>query len=164
MKRQRNSQPSAASHGDTASARLQHVPGGIRQKAKWASEIEKTNIQPSALAELLISQWSWGHISTPFIQKVAAAAAADGLQHPEIERLKSLGSYGRYPNNVHRDLVNQLVKPPIQDAIGNITLLHKYNLSFISTTQSILLPHELFASMYTHHRGKFFPIIARWLI
>ena len=156
MKRKDTSSSSKEPHDESAWKRLNYVPGGARQKTKWASEIANKGAKPSALAEFLISQWSWGHISTPFMQKVAEAAAADGLQHPEIERLSSLGSHGRHPNNAHRDLMTHLVKPPIHEAIGNITLLQKYNLSFVSTSQSILLPHELFASMYANHRDKFF--------
>ena len=162
MKRKDTSSSSKEPHDESAWKRLNYVPGGARQKTKWASEIANKGAKPSALAEFLISQWSWGHISTPFMQKVAEAAAADGLQHPEIERLSSLGSHGRHPNNAHRDLMTHLVKPPIHEAIGNITLLQKYNLSFVSTSQSILLPHELFASMYANHRDKFF--ITVWWI
>lgn len=144
---------------DALQARLQHVPGGARQKLRWAREIEQASIQPSALADHLISQWGWGHMSATSIQKIAAAAVSDGLQHPEVQRLAALGSHGRYPNHAHRDLTNQLVQTPIKDAVGQIQLTQKYNLAFVTSTHPILLPHELFASMYAHHKEQFVSLL-----
>ena len=57
----------------------------------------------SELADMLLEWTAWGLISFPMIQKAAAAAKRDGLLHPDILRLASLGGES-WPGNVRRDL------------------------------------------------------------
>lgn len=40
--------------------------------------------QPSALAHLLLSLWSHGHLSASLIQQLAHMAILDGASHPEL--------------------------------------------------------------------------------
>ena len=57
----------------------------------------------SELADMLLEWTAWGLISFPMIQKAAVAAKRDGLLHPDILRLASLGGES-WPGNVRRDL------------------------------------------------------------
>ena len=43
-------------------------------------------------------------MSATEVQKHAHAAVVDGLMHPEVHKLATLGSWGQYPNNINRDL------------------------------------------------------------
>ena len=63
----------------------------------------------SALVTRLLLLWSEGTLSATEVQKVAHACVVDGLGHPEIYRLASLGSWGQYPANVNRDLKSWIV-------------------------------------------------------
>ena len=72
----------------------------------------------SALADLLVSDWSWGQISTPMLQKVAPTAMLDfeasGISAPkQLESLATIGSSGKHVGNMHRDLVEHRLKAPI---------------------------------------------------
>ena len=60
----------------------------------------------SELADLLLEWTAWGLISFPMLQKASAAAKRDGLRHPDIIRLASLGGEN-WPGNMRRDLLAQ---------------------------------------------------------
>ena len=83
--------------------------GGQSQKARWARE-EAAAADPkpeSHLAAYLVDRWSRGHMSTPTVQQIAAAAAADGCDHADLVFLSKLGSSGKYPNNMYKELNNK---------------------------------------------------------
>ena len=61
---------------------------------------------PSALARLLIFLLSWGIISGPLAQEIAAAAESDGCQKPDLLRIAHAGCFGAYPANIKRDIFN----------------------------------------------------------
>ena len=128
--------------------------GGVNQRIARA---RARNPQPtSKLATLLIEQWSWGQLSTPMIQKLAAAAKEDmtdkGVDCPwDLNAIASLGSNGVYTGNMHRDLIRQHLQDPIfRHASSLITLWIKENfLRCRERSQTILYPHELFAAMFS---------------
>ena len=74
----------------------------------------------SALADLLISSWVWGHISATMVQKVAQAAKQDvessGISQKiwSWEILSQLGTAGANPQNIRRDLERKLPAPLCQ--------------------------------------------------
>ena len=127
-----------------------NLGGGIQQRLKRAKTAPPP---PSELACLLIKEWSWGQISTPMVQKIAQAAKIDmgDPVHPHIDRLATLGCSGEYVGNVHRDLMDRLLNEPIfNPALSQMTLWTKIKFGQTKETScSILLPHELFAHMYS---------------
>ena len=74
----------------------------------------------SALADLLISSWVWGHTSATMVQKVAQAAKQDvessGISQKiwSWEILSQLGTAGANPQNIRRDLERKLPAPLCQ--------------------------------------------------
>ena len=71
---------------------------------------EEAEVVPSRFALILTQKWGWGRLSAPEVQELAAAAHRDGLQHPEVHKLASIGNWGRFPGNAHRDLLFHLGK------------------------------------------------------
>ena len=79
--------------------------GGVQQKNKRCREEDGAE---SGLAQYLVEETVWGHLSAPAIQRVAALADADvtralasrtpGFRYDSLQRLASLGSSGIYPN------------------------------------------------------------------
>lgn len=131
--------------------------GGHRQKRQWAT-MAASESQPasSELAKVLITSWAWGDMSAPQVQKFAAAAKADGLTHPDIAKLAALGSGGRHAGNCHRELVNKLQPTFASQALSQVTLYFKQPPARISgSIYDVMLPHELFAVMFQHHRDFF---------
>ena len=109
---------------------------------------------------MLLEQWAWGKASSPFVQQVAAAAKADGLEHAEIAALAKLGGSGKYPGNCHRDLVRLVNPTQITESISNhqvVLLSAKKNAVEVET--SLVLPHELFAALWTDHKEKFAEVL-----
>jgi hypothetical protein len=109
------------------------------------------------LAKLLLERWSWGDLSAPSIQSIAAAAIDDGAKGKELDILSRLGSKGAYPNNAHRDLERHLAPTPISEAISTIGVFMRKGQGHITKVEHpILLPHELFAKLYEHRPDEFF--------
>ena len=117
---------------------------------------DEPKLGPSALAGLLIHMWTWGDMSTPLMQKLAAAAVADGLAHDELQKLAALGSHGKYSNNMHSELMTKLQPSPIADAVSSMSVYFKKDgQNSVESHVSIILPHELFAIMHQKHPDHF---------
>ena len=106
----------------------------------------------SQLASELLSLWAWGHMSAPVVQQLAHAAFADGLQHPQIENLAKIGSRGKYPGNMQRDMA--LITGDFAKALQGCSTRIPIRLKKLgkNVTEEVpidfLLPHKLFAAMY----------------
>ena len=132
--------------------------GGQRQKARWAAEeaAPAAALAKSKLATYLIDRWAWGELSTPVVQQIAAAAAADGASHPDVIFLASLGSSGRYPRNCYRELTHKLVPTPLVDSIDVFNVWQKRSgKPPILASQEIMLPHRVFSCLYHNHHDVF---------
>lgn len=109
-------------------------------------------VQPnSALADFLISQWSWGHISPQFVQEVASKAVDDmqGLQAvPEpLKQLAALG--GGYKNKMSGALIALTQSKVCKGFPAQLPYKKK------SVLQKMLLPHEMFANLYAEYGEAF---------
>ena len=135
--------------------------GGYKQKAKWAAGQDQAaessgRNQPSALAQLLIIQWAWGFLSTPLIQKIAAAAVADGVDLEELKQIAKLGKHGTYPNHMYSELINKLRPPPLANALIELSIFMKTSVDrIIEVSHVMLAPHAFFAALYKYHRDDF---------
>ena len=105
----------------------------------------------SKLALHLIERWAWGSLSAPELQNIAFLAVGDHEDpHPDLMRLSTIGSSGVHQNNCHRDLVSyRLAEPLIGRAISSIRIFtRKPPLRILEVDQCILLPHDLFGTMF----------------
>lgn len=108
----------------------------------------------SLLAAFLVEQFAWGHFSPQLIQKIAALACSDFDRAREQEEsslddlrnLAQLGSRGAFPNNIHRDLMARMSAQVHLPEPFAINMPFKAPLG--DRMQSVLLPHEMFASLY----------------
>ena len=106
--------------------------------------------QHSALATFLLEQWAWGHISAQLVQQMASKAIEDMQQDVpgQLQRLGKLG--GGYSNKMSADMMasnkSSLCKP---------FLLHLPYKKKKAPLQKMLLPHELFASIYEKYPDTF---------
>ena len=87
--------------------RQDRARGGIRQRlaASTASAAPPLAARPSALSEVLLRRWSWGHSSLVTVQEEAHAAVKDfesgDAEAPgALRALAALGSWGRIPRNL----------------------------------------------------------------
>lgn len=133
------------------------LPGGHQQKARWAEREEgAAESSGSLLAKLLLKKWSWGEISTPMLQEFAKAAYDDGIKHPQIKTLAALGSHGANPGNMHAELTRKLTPAPLCSAVSYHKVHMKKPSGFLTgATHPMLLPHQVFATMYNHHKQEF---------
>ena len=139
---------------DEAQSPLGNVPTG--KKRRQAAENE---VMQSALAQFLIMQWAWGYMSPQDVQRISHLAREDimrltGSNHtlPDIDILASIGTDGRYPRNMNRDLqakygVNRLSKP-LTTQMPMMTLSQEF---VAAADQNIFLPHVLFSDLYNHY-------------
>lgn len=133
-------------------------PATVRERKRARSSVSGAAAQPAAssgrvakseLADMLLRAWSWGDMSAPQIQRIAAAAKADGIKHPAVMTIAELGSSGRYPGNCHAELLRKLVANPIAEAISSMPVVVKTGSRQVKhCNQLMLLPHELFAAIY----------------
>lgn len=142
-----------------ASKRLKAVPGGVRQRMRWHEAEQEHRSEPSSshnLYSLLISKWSWGVFSAPLVQELADAAVRDGCEDPALKSLASIGSGGRFPGNCHRDILNIVPPTHAHKALSKFQVsIAQRPHGFLEVEHSLLLPHELFHIIYTHHPETF---------
>eukprot|EP00959_Pyramimonas_sp_CCMP1952_P096096 2009256-Pyramimonas_sp.AAC.1 len=67
----------------------------------------------SQLGTKLLSSWAWGCMPATEVQRAAHAAHLDGLTHPEITTLASLGTFGTHPGNAHAELMRKHGDTPL---------------------------------------------------
>ena len=141
----------------SSSAKRPRAPqGGCRQRAERAANEANELVKPSALARLLLERWAWGDLSGPSIQSIAQAAVIDGAVHEELNIIAKLGSSGAFPANIQRDLLRALQPTPVTNHLKKISIwMRKVPGHIIQVEHDILLPHELFASMYEYYPETF---------
>ena len=130
----------------------------VRSRHKLYGDTSAASVRPSALATLLVRSRQWGFITAVFVQSIAAAACEDGVTHIDVTRLARLGSHGFHPQNVSTELDKIIPKCRLHDAV----LRFKLNLrpswlaqTFRECTQSIVLPHLFFSSLYNNNKHAF---------
>lgn len=135
--------------------------GGPRQQLRWHHEAPEDASSSSvssggALAPLLMRKWSWGDFSAPTVQALAAAAVHDGCVDPLLRDLASIGSEGRFPGNCHADLLRKVPPTYVHRALTKFRVwLSPRPGRILVADHLLLLPHELFHIIYTHHREQF---------
>eukprot|EP00973_Karenia_brevis_P084059 11663369-Karenia_brevis.AAC.1 len=116
-------------------------------------------IVQSHLVSVLVELWSWGLIQAAMMQKICQAAEQDGLQHPEIKMIASIGHRGKYSGTCRRDLVACLQNITLLQCIGTVLLPLKIGGriggSIVRASCNIVLPHVFFAHMYKWHNNLF---------
>ncbi len=121
--------------------------GGSRQRAR---ERAGAAIQ-SALVQFLLEKWAWGWISGQFVQAIAAKVkedleriqAGENVDVASLELLANLGTGGQYSNNMSKELINRIpskICQPMHHDSSNI---------------DVLLPHELFSTIYNSYPNAF---------
>ena len=81
------------------------------------------------------------------IQRQALGNVADGICPSDVVGLASLGSLGRHPANIERDLFRKL-RRQMGDLLGTYTVKIPSAHASGTTTVDLLLPHELWAWMW----------------
>ncbi len=128
---------------------------GYKQKQAEFEAVSR-DVKPSALVEVLLMKRAWGNLSSPDVQQIAAAALEDGSDHPDVHALASLGSFGRFPGKCHQELEAKMGANPIQESIKFILLvLRRPPMRTETVQQTILYPHELFATIYHQYPQVF---------
>ena len=130
---------------------------GYKQRAAASADGGAPAAQaPSALVALLLEKWAWGQISARQVQELCAAAQSDGLLHPHVLALSTIGSAGSNPNNCNRDLLTKLSAPMLSHAqsMHSFPMKHPRAGSF-THGQKLMLPHEVFANIYEHYPSTF---------
>ena len=123
--------------------------GGYLQQLAAPQAMEEPT-QPSKLARALLEKWSWGTMSAPEVQALAAAACSDGLLHPSVVKLSNIGAKGRFPGNTHRDLLKITGQDNVlleSVSTYQVRVQVKKNVSKEIDLQ-FLLPHKLFSTLY----------------
>ena len=124
--------------------------GGMRQRLSSHAASEHP-VMGSLLANFLLEQFSWGFMSPQLVQKISMLAMKDinnaastGCILKSLEQLSKLGGTGHLANNMHRDI--RQFQSMSSLPVGLEVQLPFENVGF--QTQSIMLPHELFSSLY----------------
>ena len=129
--------------------------GGIRQRLQAAEADAGNHVAKSLLVAFLVEQFAWGHFSPQLVQKIAALACADFDKAREQEelmedlrRLAQIGSRGALANNAHRDIMAFTTGVNLPEPCA-VSMPFKAPLG--DRMQSVLLPHEMFASLYHNY-------------
>ena len=127
---------------------------GSPDDARGGPEVPETEF--SNLATHLLKAWSWGLIPAAEVQRISAAAFRDGLRHGEVERLASLGQWGHYPGNVHKQLTTMLGKNFLPNPLTfEIPVVDPKTTEVSTADCSALLPHEWFSALFHQYPAEF---------
>ena len=134
--------------------------GGCRQKLRRLQQAGADGPQAacSQLVYLLTLMFCWGDISGVTMQKVAAAAMSDGLDHPELQRMAQLGDSGATPNNIVRDFFLWKMAGAMLRSLSLISIVtcnYRVLSRLLRAPQSMLYPHAMFAAVYHHYPAAF---------
>jgi hypothetical protein len=136
------------------------------RKAPKTSKTKNTAVFMSSLAAWLLVMFASGSFSPQRVQHIAALALGDVAQlssalmgcgdkevsFPQLAAFAKLGSSGRWPNHMSRDLFNII-------DFGGMPPTFKTIIPFIepfgSQRQEMMLPHVIFAALYDSYPGAF---------
>ena len=113
----------------------------------------------SSLAKVLVSEWSWGFLSAPTLQKLAKStivdqkallvkASQDGkvreeLLGQDLVRIAAIGAEGKYPGNCHRDLVTVLGKPSMPQPFQTTVTVKVHKPKACALAKARLMMHRV---------------------
>lgn len=138
--------------------------GKKRQRGGLQQRLKKRRLEPetgaigesSALCMLLLNLFAWGFFSPQRVQQIADLAVKDIERCQDDPRiladlrtLANLGTKGKWSNNMHPELMRRVEHVPQtpQPYQANIPLK-----GFPNSVQYLLLPHEMFASIWAHYQ------------
>lgn len=136
-------------------ASLKRRKGGSRQRLASSSVANPISIE-SSLANFLLKQYAWGAMSPQLVQEIASLAVADtkkvvgtGGVLKKLESLSRLGGAGKLANNMHRDILKFQTLSKLPDGCEVQIPFKEKGMQM----QKVLLPHEMFASLYHNYPG-----------
>lgn len=141
-------EPKAAARGgwqqrsradDEALQALAGVPG---QRPPLARDETK-----SVFARGLLLEWGWGDLSGPAVRRLAGQAVADGLSNRLVKSIAALGSEGRCPGNIERDLFRKFAAKFNPDRLAQPLVG--------PIIKCFLPPHELFGAIAREFPAEF---------
>ena len=120
----------------------------------------------SALVHVLLKLWCVGRISAATLQQIAYAAVVDGCNHEELGVFASMGAWGSQPANCTRDLKRELCKSQQLSAQSKVwTQMKNTKTNLAAPVQaSVILPHKLFADMYSNYNANFLEVFGVSLV
>lgn len=134
---------------------------GMKRKRGIAQRMEAETARTtykSMLAEFLLDQLAWGIFSTLQVEQLAKCAGHDletaGVARstfPDLDDLAKAGTYGKYANNVHRDIMAS-VRGRVEYQPYDCYLPFE---KFGEQPAKINLPHETFAYLYNNRPEAF---------
>ena len=104
----------------------------------------------SQQADELLELWSWGQLSIPLVYRLATAAIADGARGEDLKKLQRLSHPSR--SNLEQALPSRFVGAAL---ISQRLLLKKSPRVLELRDVCMLLPHELFAALWTWDHAFF---------
>lgn len=72
--------------------------------------VEDAPVQESALVAELLHQWGEGEVSALAVQKLSLLAILDGAKNTELAEVAAMGTVGKWPANVSRELKQKFCK------------------------------------------------------
>ena len=133
--------------------------GGYKQRQAQA----QAALPGSALAEALLAEWVWGRIPSGVVQRLAKATLQDldacqvtatGKSHKilqDLQGLAAVGATGSKAGNLYRDL-NMKMTPSLWPSAYKVSVPMAHGEKQIWKDIGILLPHEVFASIFLNYK------------
>ena len=110
----------------------------------FSCAVTDPNLKPSRLALSLLSDWSFGVLSSPHLKKHAKCAVDDGMVHAHVIKLASIGGDTPNSQNCHRQLMNMLLKEPFRKLVSRV--------EGDSPIKFCIQPHLLLNFLLSHFR------------
>lgn len=143
------------SHKAMPDSRKRKRSGGQRQRL--AQHVQEELTRQSALAQWLLMMFAWGHFSVQRCQNISKLVMQDLEKFKagntgvwdDVEVMSKLGSGGLYQNKMHADLMRKC------SGIAQVSEPYEAQVDYLPPLgvqkQDLLLPHEVFSSIYHHY-------------
>ena len=128
--------------------------GGKLQRLRAFDIEQQAANHECRLSQSLLELWGWGLLSTPHLQELAAGARDDGALHDIIQRLSAIGSFGKFPGNMRRDLMRNVISDlmPLEPAMVAVPYIAKQSLMEVRFVEvPVILPSAVFGMLYERY-------------
>lgn len=129
--------------------------GGVIKRLQAEAAAEQFE---SFLAFFLLTQLAWGILTTAQIQEIAhhslkdmRQAGVNDEQFPELHRLAKAGTWGKNPNNLHRDMSKHVDE---RGSLKPFSTCLPFK-GFSDQPTHMTLPHQQFAHLYSQSPDVF---------
>eukprot|EP00959_Pyramimonas_sp_CCMP1952_P458621 9476923-Pyramimonas_sp.AAC.1 len=123
------------------------IRGGVRQRSSRSAVSNEPSPEAGPFSRTMRKDWATGTLSSAKVQEYAFAAQQQGAEG--LDNLAAVGTYGKWPQNLLRDLKNLFGYPLGSPPIDWVEVPMKHGRKI---AHPVIFPHKFFMEMCARRR------------